>query len=751
MKKIISMMCAFAFLIGGITPMNSVSAESDYDICNAEKAFENKIKSEKKNQSFRDAYMVDVLNNNQPVLAIVNNEMRGYTSSDYIYENGSLKSVTDEFVFNDDLDMGYGLLSYSGGTGGMGEHYLAYDSNMNIYYVRDFTFRNGMHGSDYAKSNMESDVVSTFEIGIYNGSPDAYRRIYRNERYYYNGQDSSYTISSYGYDEGGNAYELDLGDGSSGSADGILSHFGLTRLIENDANDGFPELKGSKYDKFYCTPADWADFAYYCMKNLELLPDDLQHMCRRNITRGEFCRLICNILSKHDHPEISRNISEADAVKKCSELDIISGYSDTDLGEKDLLTREQTAAFLKRTLKALYKDTSHYTDKVYADEDEFSEWSEACIKYVSDCVIDNDGTAVMSGVEDNRFDPKGNLTREQAVVIAYRLHMYTLCGIEAYVKETRKNPFNEFDDDTAFLKERNNFIDGFAIGYNNWWTAIEMLCNDKTHAELAVKESLIDLLDGVSEYKSMDAGVDVLAFGTGAAGAIDFLSNEAIAEAAKKALATTDDVNALNEIEAMSKQLNKMCDIADIGMLTAEEIEGLMRDYSKHISYIIALKNAFKDNNTEDDMIYTILCEMEDEYSDKWLMTLKNTISDGGELAIKKLITGVTPLLSFVDFAHEWINKITTLNKRAVSLSDFYASYCYASYIKSAYGLYTAKILSGDYSQYDINQCETMFILSKHILKKEYEDMIKITTKKDDKSYLQKRLDEINKLSYTLQ
>ena len=140
-----------------------------------------------------------------------------------------------------------------------------------------------------------------------------------------------------------------------------------------------------------------------------------------DITREEFCELAVNLYEKITgedmiEPEVSPFWdTDSMAVAQAYVYGIVSGTDENTFTPDRLVTREEMAKMLVSTLTASevnialsdgYED-SYVVDAFY-DGDEVSSWAKSA-------VITMLNYSLMSGVDDEYFDPLGSTTREQAI------------------------------------------------------------------------------------------------------------------------------------------------------------------------------------------------------------------------------------------------------------------------------------------------------------------------------------------------
>ena len=88
---------------------------------------------------------------------------------------------------------------------------------------------------------------------------------------------------------------------------------------------------------------------------------------------------------------------------------VVSGYSDSNFGPNDPLTREQLATILWRYAGSPEVEIG----ASFADENDIAAWAASAVDWAQ-------GSGYVSGVGGNRFDPDGTATRAQVAVILMR-------------------------------------------------------------------------------------------------------------------------------------------------------------------------------------------------------------------------------------------------------------------------------------------------------------------------------------------
>lgn len=140
----------------------------------------------------------------------------------------------------------------------------------------------------------------------------------------------------------------------------------------------------------------------------------------KNITRKEFAHTVVKMYEKITGQKavpIAKNPftdTKDKEVLKAYNIGITNGTSDTTFSPDALITREQMATMMTRALTKAGKDTSRpESAKLFADDSEFSGYAKDSIYYMSSIEI-------IKGVGENKFNAKGNASREQALAISIR-------------------------------------------------------------------------------------------------------------------------------------------------------------------------------------------------------------------------------------------------------------------------------------------------------------------------------------------
>ena len=165
-------------------------------------------------------------------------------------------------------------------------------------------------------------------------------------------------------------------------------------------------------------PSEWAR-EYVSKADRIGMTDYFKFPFTSNITRARFCILAYNMLDratdiewKHTSEEVFDDTDNTMVISLYLE-GIIEGKGDKIFAPHDEITREEAATILKRI--AEYTKLG-YTEMYFEFDDgnQISEWASDSVQRV--CNL-----GVMQGVGNNKFDPKGGYTVEQAITTLVRM------------------------------------------------------------------------------------------------------------------------------------------------------------------------------------------------------------------------------------------------------------------------------------------------------------------------------------------
>lgn len=151
-----------------------------------------------------------------------------------------------------------------------------------------------------------------------------------------------------------------------------------------------------------------------------LMPDSLGDDFTVNITRAEFAALSVKLyesMSGQEAPapgESPFSDTSAPVILQANALGIVNGKGDGKFAPDDLVTRQEAALMLSRVYTKLGGEIPEGAAATFADHDKVASWARDAVAFMS-------GKQIVNGVGDNKFDPTGNASIEQSMVIALRM------------------------------------------------------------------------------------------------------------------------------------------------------------------------------------------------------------------------------------------------------------------------------------------------------------------------------------------
>lgn len=192
-------------------------------------------------------------------------------------------------------------------------------------------------------------------------------------------------------------------------------------IIAFSANITYADSDSAQLDKD--TPSSWAKAEIEKAIAKELPPDKILSSYRSKITREEFSEVAVNlyealsgkkVVIQGDNPFTDTQNSK---VIIANDLGIVKGVGEGKFAPKDAITRQEISVMLYRTLKAAKPGLNYSVSNqhLFEDYEMIASWAREAVAYLY-------SIEVVNGVGDNQFDPKGNTSREQAIVMANRMH-----------------------------------------------------------------------------------------------------------------------------------------------------------------------------------------------------------------------------------------------------------------------------------------------------------------------------------------
>ncbi|SHH08943.1 Uncharacterised Sugar-binding Domain [Anaerosphaera aminiphila DSM 21120] len=138
-------------------------------------------------------------------------------------------------------------------------------------------------------------------------------------------------------------------------------------------------------------------------------------------TRGEFITVLGRLakvdVSKYQiakAKDLNKGVFYEPYVNWAFEVGIVKGYEDGTFRGEDNISREEMAVLLYNTLKYMKVDLGESSNELFKDQDKISDWAIESVNFLK-------AGEFIKGKEDNKFDPKANLTRAEIAQIIYNV------------------------------------------------------------------------------------------------------------------------------------------------------------------------------------------------------------------------------------------------------------------------------------------------------------------------------------------
>lgn len=172
---------------------------------------------------------------------------------------------------------------------------------------------------------------------------------------------------------------------------------------------------------FASTPSQWAAEEIEQAKANQLTTNRVLNNYQQNITREEFSELAVKLyealsgqVATPANPNPFKDTTNPE-ILKANKLGIVSGISADQFAPNQPITRQEISVMLVRTIKAINPsfDVKVASSIKFNDESEMDSWAIEAVKYLNE-------QGIIQGVGNNRINPKGNTSREQAILLTNR-------------------------------------------------------------------------------------------------------------------------------------------------------------------------------------------------------------------------------------------------------------------------------------------------------------------------------------------
>ncbi|HIW47874.1 MAG TPA: S-layer homology domain-containing protein [Firmicutes bacterium] len=185
------------------------------------------------------------------------------------------------------------------------------------------------------------------------------------------------------------------------------------------------------------TPSSWAANQIQEAISYGLIPDQLQEDYQSPITRLEFVEYMMSLW--RDYHGIEDNVglflygagigetpftdTDSEAAHEAVDLGIMNGTSSTTFSPNDTLTREMAAAVIVNFAKSVDKPIPAGSVS-FTDEANISDWAKESVGQVA-------AVGIIQGMGDGSFQPKTQLTKEQALILGFQAFKYVRGQLQA--------------------------------------------------------------------------------------------------------------------------------------------------------------------------------------------------------------------------------------------------------------------------------------------------------------------------------
>lgn len=171
------------------------------------------------------------------------------------------------------------------------------------------------------------------------------------------------------------------------------------------------------------TPSNWAKADIKVAKSIGFVPSEIQGNYKDSITREEFSELAVGLYETLSRKKVTVQISNPFNDTRNSkaiianQIGIMSGRGEGKFDPYGEITKEEISVVLYNTLK-IAKPNNNYGESLksgFKDDSKISNWAKDAVGFLY-------GIEVLNGGGDNLFNPKGQATREEAIILAKLMH-----------------------------------------------------------------------------------------------------------------------------------------------------------------------------------------------------------------------------------------------------------------------------------------------------------------------------------------
>lgn len=203
------------------------------------------------------------------------------------------------------------------------------------------------------------------------------------------------------------------------------------------------------------SPSAWAVSEVKSAESAGIITNAVRLNYQKDITREEFCELVVKLYEKLTQKSASPGIdvfidTDNQEVLKAYNLGIVKGISYNQFAPYSKITRQEICVMLVRCIGIAVNeaDTNSFNNNYFADKYKIAYWAANSVNYAYD-------NGIIKGIGNNYIDPLGDITCEQAIMLAYRIYLkyaqYTPNGQEYTEKKDpdAENIDNKKTDDPS--------------------------------------------------------------------------------------------------------------------------------------------------------------------------------------------------------------------------------------------------------------------------------------------------------------
>ena len=169
-------------------------------------------------------------------------------------------------------------------------------------------------------------------------------------------------------------------------------------------------------------PSDWAINEVNRAKKNGLVTDNTTRNYTSNISREYFCELVMKLYEKITGSTVSStenpfNDTYNTEILKAYKLGIVNGISSTEFAPNSSITRQEICAMLVRAIGVMYDNINieDYQYTSFSDSGLIASWAMDSVQFAYD-------NNIIQGIGDNKIDPLGHATCEQAILLVNRIY-----------------------------------------------------------------------------------------------------------------------------------------------------------------------------------------------------------------------------------------------------------------------------------------------------------------------------------------